>query len=283
MMKKILSILLVLMMLPVCSLAEEWVCPQCGRTNTGNFCTQDAQPRPEDQVCSACGTVNDSDAKYCSNCANPLGYVVGNIVTFGTYAGESIQWKVLEDKGNGTYVLLSEYGLEAKAYNEEYVDVTWETCTLRSWLNGEFYQTAFTDKERAQILLTDVVNADNAEYGTEGGNDTQDYVYLLSLDEVQRYFGDRLDDFGCCEDLICMPTQHAVDSGASTLSADWIKEYLSDYSYEFREGECEWWLRSPGYLKSSTAYVLFGIVSSNGTIVGFDNECVRPVIVVQLS
>ncbi|MDD6035308.1 MAG: DUF6273 domain-containing protein [Lachnospiraceae bacterium] len=56
------------------------------------------------------------------------------------------------------------------------------------WLNSDFYRTAFSEKERASIAETLVRNADNPEYGTEGGNDTRDKVFLLSIEEATTYF-----------------------------------------------------------------------------------------------
>ncbi|MBP3696995.1 MAG: hypothetical protein J6J45_05560, partial [Clostridia bacterium] len=67
---------------------------------------------------------------------------VGDYITFGSYeqdndlsnGKEPIEWLVL-DKQDGKVLVISKYALDAKPYNDEYVDVTWETCTLRSWLN----------------------------------------------------------------------------------------------------------------------------------------------------
>ena len=81
---------------------------------------------------------------------------IGDYVTFGTYeqdnnesnGAEEIEWQVL-DKKDGKVLLLSKYALDCKQYNAEWEYVTWETCTLRSWLNEEFYKTAFTSKEAA--------------------------------------------------------------------------------------------------------------------------------------
>ena len=83
-----------------------------------------------------------------------------------------------------------------KPYNEEWTDVTWETCTLRTWLNEDFYTTAFSKKERGYIAETLVKNEDNPEYGTVGGNDTRDKVFLLSIGEATTYFDPDPDAYG---------------------------------------------------------------------------------------
>ena len=72
---------------------------------------------------------------------------------------EPIEWLVL-DIQDGKALLLSKYGLEAKAYNTKFVDITWENCTLRTWLNGEFLAKAFSAEEQSAILLTEVDNSD---------------------------------------------------------------------------------------------------------------------------
>ena len=165
---------------------------------------------------------------------------VGDYVTFGTYeqdnnlgnGAEAIEWLVL-DKQDGKVLLLSKYALDAKPYNEEYTDVTWETCTLRSWLNSEFYRTAFSEKERGSIAETLVRSEDNPEYGTEGGNDTRDKVFLLSIEEVTTYFDS--DPYASDPARRAKVTEYAKAQGGGYAESD---EYY---------GNGWWWLRSPGY------------------------------------
>ena len=240
-----------------CTYAEEgWVCPNCGAENTGNFC---------------------------SNCRaqNPSIIGFGDTVTFGTYAGEPIEWQVLEDKGDGTYVLLSVKGLDAKQYNTKWTEVTWETCTLRAWVNDEFYETAFSASEKGRIVLSTVENPDNNVLGSKGGNTTQDYVYLLSLDEVGRYF--HLDPYigEGSEALICLPTQTAVKNGAYTLSQADVDKYQENKSYPIKAGACWWWLRS---LFGGQDFAVFGDFDGlvlSGASVDYTQVCVRPVICVR--
>ena len=109
---------------------------------------------------------------------------VGSTVTFGNYEqgdGQApIEWVVL-DRQEDRALLLSKYALDAKPFHEvEDRNVTWAECTLRAWLNGDFYNSAFSDEERARIVQ--VTNA------TANAPDTQDCVFLLSLDELNAYF-----------------------------------------------------------------------------------------------
>ena len=210
-------------------------------------------------------------APLCGVASGSGAYKVGDTVTFGSWGGEPIEWQIMEVKENGICVLLSVKGLDAKPYNTERKDVTWETCTLRAWLNSEFYETAFSASEKGKIVLSTVENPDNKEYGTKGGNTTKDYVYLLSLDEVGRYF--RVDPYPysynyCRSDaLICFPTATAKNNGASTDSA----------------GACWWWLRSPGNFRSDAASVGdFGYVYYVGDYVDCTDGCVRPVVCARL-
>ena len=92
----------------------------------------------------------------------------GSLVTFGHYeqdgntenGPEAIQWTVLDTDGDRVF-LLSKYGLDAKQYNVKYTRVTWETCSLRQWLNSTFLNSAFSAKEKQRIILTNNVNNDS--------------------------------------------------------------------------------------------------------------------------
>ena len=109
---------------------------------------------------------------------------VGDVIEFA-----EIDWRVLA-KTADTVLIISEKVLAGKPYNEKMTAITWEQCTLRKWLNEDFY-SIFTDEEKAMIAETNVVNSDNAaRYGTKGGNNTVDRIFLLSLDEAEKYFVD---------------------------------------------------------------------------------------------
>ncbi len=182
-------------------------------------------------------------------------YGVGNYVTFGHYPQTSvgndstpIEWLVLAREGNKA-LLLSRCGLDAKPYNTEFTDITWENCTLRTWLNGTFLNKAFSKTEQGAILTTVVDNSSSQGYGdwnTNGGNNTQDQVFLLSYAEANKYLGVTFENINNTKSRVA-PTAYAVKQGAS----------MSD-SNKTADGTAAgwWWLRSPGFLQNVAADVI---------------------------
>lgn len=81
---------------------------------------------------------------------------------------QPIKWRVLSVSGNDAF-LLADQNLDAQPYNQEREGVTWETCTLQSWLNDNFYNTAFVDVEKSSIK-------------TAEGKDHK--IYLLSDEDI---------------------------------------------------------------------------------------------------
>ena len=123
--------------------------------------------------------------------------------TFGSWAIPSmdgkknpIQWQLLDyDKKNGKILLLSRYSVNNTSFDdsnigvhEQNLDIYWEDCTLRKWLNEKFYDGAFSAAEKARIINTTLTNKGNKDYGKKDGNDTKDNVFLLSQDEAELYF-----------------------------------------------------------------------------------------------
>lgn len=172
------------------------------------------------------------------------------------FTEEPIEWQVLEVKDGKAFVV-SRYGIERQQYNKEYciggdmynpLKVTWEMCDLREWINSTFYNRIFTEEEKKSIILTTVKNPDNKKYGTDGGNDTKDYLYLLSEQEATKYFGttkevDGLVMYGlvlwdyCNENISAQPTEFVKVQG------DWTNERVDNWCYP----NCNYFLRSPGW------------------------------------
>ena len=199
---------------------------------------------------------------------------VGDTYTFGAYeqdnstsnGKEAIEWTVL-DKDGMSLLLISKQALDCQQYNTSYTDVTWESCSLRKWMNGTFLNKAFNAEEQAQIQNTTVSADKNPEYNTNPGNATTDKVFLLSINEVEKYFNSD-------EARKCAPTAYAKAQGA----------YTSD-SYKTASGAatCWWWLRSPGYLQDNAAYVRYGgSVRYRGDDVSSGNDAVRPALWINL-
>lgn len=200
-------------------------------------------------------------------CQNRLivldGVKAGDVITFGRYPQtesggiKPIEWRVLEVKGNMA-LLLAHKGLDAVPYNATLSDVTWETSYIRGWLNFYFLNTAFTDSEQYSIAVTALKNPDNSEYGIDGGRDTSDRIFLLSLDEAKRYF--MLD-----AERVLMPTSYAVKKGVRYSRGLMLSS--------------PWWLRSPGRFESFASYVKDdGVLYPHGTVVNFDHIAVRPAL-----
>lgn len=190
-------------------------------------------------------------------------YKVGDIIKFGKYeqdgivenGKEDIEWQVLQVESDKVLVL-SKYALDCRQYNEESGDVTWETCSLRSWLNGDFKNEAFTSEEQAQIPTVKIVNEGNPLFGTEGGNDTYDQIFCLSVNEVKNFIGyswcNDIFQCGFNRNLATTPTQYAVDNGAYvfTMTDSDCDVYSKEIEYASELvgiSSTDWWLRTPGY------------------------------------
>ncbi len=203
-----------------------------------------------------------------------LRYMIpGNVVTFGSYeqdndltnGKEPIEWLVLDVQDNKA-LMISRYALDCQQYNTEYKGITWEKCTLRTWLNGTFLKAAFSSDEQARIPTVTVSADKNPSYRTSPGNSTKDQVFLLSITEANDYFGS--DDAGKC-----VPTDYAIAQGA----------YRNNNYQVDGKATCWWWLRSPGLLSSFAANVSsVGSVNSYGNSVDFVNRAVRPALRIDL-
>ena len=188
-------------------------------------------------------------------------YKIGETIEFGNYPQEEdgtekpIEWIVMKNEGNQV-LLLSKYVLDAKPYNEELEEVTWETSDIRQWLNNEFYTTAFNKTEKAKIQTSLIKNEDNSEYGTSGENDTEDKVFLLSEKEAETLFSND-------EEKIAKATEYAEKSVV----------------YVNEEKAVLWWLRSPGDYSNSAAVVnRDGWVYRDGNNVDDRYDGVRPAL-----
>ena len=210
----------------------------------------------------------------------------GDTITFGHYeqdnnlnnGAEDVVWRVLAAEG-GKALLISEKALDSQQYHTRWTHVTWEDCTLRTWLNHEFYDAAFDAGEKERIAEAVVTAEDNPTTGTEAGSGTIDRVFLLSIGEVNRYFSsDSYEDKNgnglWYKDRMCAPTAYAVSRGC----------WQSFYWTLNGEYTCDWWLRSPGSNLSYAAYVENnGSLYDDGINVGSDFLAVRPALWINLN
>ena len=195
-------------------------------------------PRPRDDINPGLPAQAQNETQDEIPAESP--YPIGSIVTFGRYeqdnnsknGKEPIEWTVIGLEADGTCLLLSKYALDYKPYNNSDTNVTWETCTLRRWMNTEFYSAAFDDSERQKILLTHNVTPDTPKYGTYGGADTYDYVFTLTLQEIADTYGVNHYNW---EDWWGEPGLRGVAT-----------RYLKTKGVKTYDGYCAWWLRTPG-------------------------------------
>ncbi|MBQ7065617.1 MAG: bacterial Ig-like domain-containing protein, partial [Lachnospiraceae bacterium] len=187
---------------------------------------------------------------------------------------ERIKWRVLQNNGSTLFVV-ADKGLDRKVYNYWDESITWENCTIRKWLNNSFYNTAFSSNEQNAIVTQNVVNDDNPQYGTEGGNNTTDKVYLLSIDEAANA------TYGFCSDWNTesasrwiQPSNYAHVRGVGTFS-----------SYRGNKDTCFCWLRSSGKYTNHAAEIYhYGYVYRYGVYVdSIYSGAVLPALHINLS
>lgn len=303
-MKRVICSVLVVCLLFSCAFAGTWTCGICTFENEANnlFCGTCGAER-SGWICDICGVLDDEDAAYCKGCGWPrnkdlvwtcgacaslndrafcaecgLGKdyvpeesrpmptgseVVGDIVKFGFYGGNTIEWRVLENDGQALY-LLAEQGLESLPYNEQAGETTWVASSLRAWLHTDFCSAAFSDVEQDRLSVF---------------TETNDYVSLLSRDDIVKYYNVDAYESGYAEALICLPTQTALDHGAWKLTEEYVEGWQVSYDYPLRAGACWWWLRSTGETPDRAASVgACGDVSRSGGEVFVKDGCVRPFI-----
>lgn len=214
--------------------------------------------------------------------SNPVvedGITTWDKIAFGRYfqdaafEPEPIKWRILSIDDDNNALVLADKNLDVQPYNEEKNSVTWEKCSLRKWLNEDFYYEAFDEKQQTAILETEVVNKDNAEYGTKGGANTNDKVTLLSTTEiVNPEYG-----FGAT-----LKKSTATRTGENT---DYVKTRNAFTSVvDGSVGNGYWWLRSPGNQGNAAAYVHFdGYGNQYGKDVDTGNYSIRPALRIDLS
>ncbi|OZV11459.1 hypothetical protein CIW83_14345 [Tissierella sp. P1] len=196
-------------------------------------------------------------------------YKIGSIISFGDY-----NWRVLDIQNNAALVITEEI-IEQRAYHDAYKDITWADCALRKYLNGEFYDK-FNVTDKSRIIPVINKNPDNQWYGSKGGEDTQDSIFLLSLEEVCKYFGD----------------SRSKLQNRGKNQRYWFERKDENNSKRIarlqgKEWSWWWWLRSPGRVNVKAVYI-FGTdgnigIQGNNILKGniSDGKCtggVRPAL-----
>ncbi len=153
-------------------------------------------------------------------------------------ADSPLSWRVLV-REKGRVLALCERSVARLPYHLEQQETTWADCALRRWLNTVFFPLSFTEAERAQILPSKVTTPASRNFGTSGGDATEDLLFLLSVEEAGTL----------------------LPADSSRMLGHW------------------WWLRSPGFDNSFAATVSpDGAVVPIGSFADTDDYAVRPAL-----
>ena len=164
-------------------------------------------------------------------------FKMDSILSFGGY-----NWRVLDIQDN-VALLITEDIIEQRAYHDAYKEITWADCSLRKYLNGEFYDK-FSEADKSRIMPVLNKNLDNQWYGSKGGVDTKDSIFLLSIEEVCKYFGDS--------------RSKLYNRGKNQRYWFERKDENNNKRIARFEGETWgswWWLRSPGRVSVKAVYI----------------------------
>ena len=193
-------------------------------------------------------------------------------VLFGSYeqdgdaanGKEPIEWLVLARDGDKA-LLLSKYALSHQSFMPFYEPVTepftWESCSLRQWLNSTFLNAAFSAEEQRRLLTTTVITAPGGRKGSENPFTTEDRVFLLSDTEVYAYFSS---EAATVADYTAYALSEDPWAGNATAPAPAI-----------------WWLRTTdGGNHPDSVYTRGGVGEGARS---YEGEYVRPAIWVDMS
>lgn len=195
-----------------------------------------------------------------------------------------LSWEILEKQGN-RLLLISEFCLDWNCYNGNCpilgpsADTTWENSTIRQELNNEFFDNSFSENEKFIIVTTEIKTKPNPICGNNPGNDTQDKIFLLSIEEMLKYYSAN-DRIPLPEDKINQLVEKIISDrhqyfyignfGAKTellMADDLVKDKINKDPYS-------WWLRTPGVNQKKVSvvthdgYIDFGGISSSADEVG---------------
>ena len=161
--------------------------------------------------------------------AKPILHVEPLIAPISLVGKPAIEWRELYvDKTQNRVLVIARDCVAMMPYHETLEFITWEDCTLRHWLNGEFYNNILPEEIKLRAIEVENRNPDS-RWGIPGGNTTPDRVFLLSVGEAKKYFADD-----------------------------------SDRTATYQDKRARWWLRSPGRNAYNAAVVDGGVVYEVG-------------------
>lgn len=245
-----------------------------------------------DAAASSGFSIEVAQSRTYTGLANASEAKPGDIIVFGSYeqdndtsnGAESIEWIVL-DNTDGKLLVISKNILNYMRYSA--TTTVWEYSDLRTWLNGEFYDLAFSDDEKDSIALSVVENPGNPYFGTSAGSGTNDNVFCLSYEEAYTYFSfnnwNESSLSGNSQTIIASPSVWAKKdrlASAYAITQGYYDAVLSTYGYSATcigvEG-CDWWLRTSGQDGDHACIVgMYGSVNSSETVSITVAKGVRP-------
>ena len=192
---------------------------------------------------------------------------------------EPIDWIVIADSED-RLLLLSDKVLDQRAFNDNYNATSWETSSVRKWLNEDFFNAAFNDEEKS--IIEDYVTVPGDV--SAGTAEVTDKVFLLSREEAEAYIGAEEGSEGnrLCSEV----TPHAVNAGVWYIT----EEYYSLFGFKDKGFSDEmigcgnWWLRSNGKDETRIMDVgASGIIRTTGHEAASGQDGVRPAIYIRIS
>lgn len=97
-----------------------------------------------------------------------------------------IKWRVLKTDGNKV-LIIADKAIDYLPFDETDSGASWKNSTLREWLNGEFYESAFTDEEKSIICISEFdAFSEGVDYVGECGGNIADKVFLLNDKETEK-------------------------------------------------------------------------------------------------
>ena len=202
-----------------------------------------------------------------------------------------LRWRVLDPEAG---LILCETIIDSQAFNnymlrsgtDEYGGTAYwgnaeKTCcannyaesSIRKWLNGDFYCTAFSAKQQMIISLTELDNkCVDRDYPAYDADTTYDKIFLLSNNDILNT------SYGFSSD------SSAHDTTRRAKGSDYAKcQGLHVYTGNLYAGSSYWRLRSPGTHSNYASLVYFGGDAGSSSNINYTHYGVRPALRLQLT
>lgn len=221
---------------------------------------------------------------------------VGDTVYWGLYeqdndldnGTEPVEWVVI-DADDDSVLLMSKYIIDVHKYNSEYnhdegETSFWYNSELREYLNDDFFNLAFTDYEQNFMIMNHIEPDTEYIKLRDGDKETDDYVYLLSYDDIAKYFeieeNDVLGSFYTWTvpemTSILTPYANEILDTHYTVDERIIREYRLPEEY-LDQPIKDTWLRRAQNNNSANYVGAFGLINDNSISMS-DVLGLRPVI-----